>query len=202
MPRRLVAELGGGTALLTRKIQQFTVRSDFIDAKRKPLFSTFEEPVPFAARILNEAKVIPNFKLEHDRKLYRELGFTDRDYDDLVVFAEGLCKRRREPSHRDYLRVPPPTDPHASVDDPLCADLEGAFDHFADHIVRELMQGRSSLTAGEVVPGLAGIVGIAIDVTFFATSASVPSLLGSVTTGIAAIASKFSQVRRKLLREV
>jgi hypothetical protein len=108
-------------------------------------------------------------------QIYRNLGFSDQEYKDLLAWRNAWQAHELNPKQ--------------------------AFDAFSSEVVDELMAGRSSVKAEDIVPGIAGVLGIAYDVTYFAATGGdgVSVLVQSCTTGLAAIASKFSVVRRKLL---
>jgi hypothetical protein len=106
--------------------------------------------------------------------IYRdELGFSQREYDDLLAWKKAW-------------------DVHKF-------DADAAFETFSSSVVSELQAARYSVSAADIVPGVAGIVGIAIDVGFFGPTLAVPALVASCATGLAAIAAKFPEVRKKLI---
>jgi len=105
-------------------------------------------------------------------EIYRGLGFSDREYEDLLLWKKAWQKSE--------------------------FNLKGAFDAFTTEVVVDLQAGRYSIKIEDIVPGIAGIVGIALDIVFFAPTGAVPQLVSSCATGIAAIATKFPEVQRKL----
>lgn len=172
-PEELLTELGRHTGLLSNAIRQYTIRHNFVDQNDSFLFSTYEDPISFVALNAMENPSLISTPVDWEYDIYKELGFSEQEFRDLEVW-----KNSYEPKECDYV---------------------SAFDHFADYVVRELQKARCEINPGDIVPGIAGIIGIATDITFFVTSANVPALVSSCTTGLAAIAAKFPTVRKKLL---
>ena len=172
-PLNLLSDLGRHAALLALGIHQYTVRHDFVEPSGSIHHSEFEDIVAFAS---NEARNDPgllNVPVPHEYDLYQALGFSDQEYKDLLVWKKAWHGHE--------------------------VDMKGAFDIFSSEVVSELQAARYSIKTEDIVPGVAGVVGIALDVGFFAATAAVPALVSSCATGIAAIAAKFPEVRRKLL---
>jgi hypothetical protein len=179
-PLEITTEVGFHAARLSRAIQQFTARHDVVDVSGKILYSEYEEVMEFVG---NEVRREPD--LLHapisgphgndEYQLYRELGFSDQEYEDLLKFKESWQAHEFNPKE--------------------------AFDEFSSSVVADIMAGRDTIKAEDIVPGVAGVVGIAFNVTFFGATAGagISVLVASSCTGLAAIATKFSVVRRKLL---
>lgn len=174
-PLDLVSDLGRHAAVLAVAINQYTIRHDFDGPSGSFHHSEFEDIVAFASDEAHKNPSLLNVPVPHDYDLYRELGFSDQEYQDLLTFKKSW-------EGHEF-------------------DMKGAFDIFSSQVVRDLQAARYSIKAEDIAPGVAGIVGIALDVVFFAatTPVAVPALVSSCATGLAAIAAKFPEVRRKLL---
>jgi len=179
-PHDLVSKLGLHAGLLARSIQQYTIRHDFLEREDGPLHhSEYEGVMQFVEGSAREhpeyIHVLPAHAGGPDEyRMYRdELGFSEQEYRDLLVWKKALDVDQMNPA--------------------------GAFDVFSSGVIAELQAGRYSIAPADIVPGVAGIVGIAADVAFFNETLAVPALVASCTTGLAAIASKFEEVKRKLL---
>ena len=174
-PLALITELGKHASMLSCAISQYTVRHDFVAEGGNVHHSTYDRVITFAQQeaLMEPSLLFSREREEQEYELYRDLGFSDQEYKDLLEWKKFWQKN-------NY-------------------NLEAAFNEFAGYVVSELQAGRYSIKAEDIAPGVAGIVGIAVDVVFFATAAQVPALVTSCATGLAAIAAKFSEVRRKLL---
>ena len=64
--------------------------------------------------------------------------------------------------------------------------------------VAELQAARYSIKTADIMPNLAGLVDIALDVAFCVPAGAVPAFVSSYTAILAAIAVKFPEVRQKL----
>jgi hypothetical protein len=176
-PLAIITELGRHASLLSHAINQFTIRHDYLESTDKIHHSEHEGVVTFVdceARREPSVLITPvcNVKGKDEFEIYQDLGFSEREYKDLLLWEKAW-------QERDF-------------------DLKGAFDLFTTEVVSDLQGGRYSIKIEDIVPGMAGIVGIALDVVFFAPTAAVPPLVSSCATGIAAIAAKFPEVQRKL----
>lgn len=178
-PLALIGDLGRHTSVLANAIEMFTIRHDFVFESGQLHHSEYEGVMTFVAReiasdaSLLTAPVIHNTgKTEYE--IYREeLGFSEREYNDLLAWKEAW-----------------------NINE---LDIKSAFDTFSSYVVAELQAARYSIKVEDIAPGIAGVVGIALDVAFFASTPVIPALVSSCTTGIAAIAAKFPEIRRKLL---
>jgi len=176
-PLRQISELGRHASILARAIQQFTIRHDFVLESGDLHHSEYESVIPFVANeVSNDPSLLTvdalHFAGPSEYETYRDLGFSEREYKDLITW-----KKAWDVSNLDMVK---------------------AFEFFASDVVAELQVARYSIKVEDIVPGLAGLIGIALDVVFFAPTVAVPALVSSCTTGLAAIAAKFPEVRRKL----
>jgi hypothetical protein len=177
-PLALISELGRHASLVARGIQQFTIRHDVVLESGELHHSEYEGVMPFVAGEVIKDSSLLTVPVLHvaghsEYEIYRDLGFSEQEYKDLLTWKKAWDTNK--------------------------LDMESAFDTFSSHVVAELQAARFSIKVEDIVPGIAGVVGIAIDVAFFAPTATVPALVSSCATGLAAIAAKFPEVRRKLL---
>lgn len=177
-PLALISDLGRHASLLAKEIEMFTIRHDFVLESGQVHHSEYEGVMSFVTGKIKENPsllIAPVFHgpRQSEYQIYRELGFSEREYNDLLAWKKAW-----------------------DIDQ---LNIKDAFDTFSDYVVAELQAARCSIKTEDLVPGIAGIVGIAVDVAFFAPTAAIPPLVASCTTGIAAIAAKFPEVRRKLL---
>ncbi len=177
-PLKLITELGQHAYLLSHLISQYTIRHDYVDENDNLHHSEYEGVIAFVEHEVQKDPLLLTAPISHgaepdEHQLYRELGFSEQEYKDLVRLKEAWLQSN--------------------------LDMKGAFDLFTNEVVTQMMAGRYSIRIEDLVPGVAGLVGIAIDVTFFAPTAAVPPLVSSCATGLAAIAAKFPDVLRKLL---
>jgi len=171
-PERLLTELALHGQRLANAIRMVTIRHEYVDSVGKPLFNTYENPLVFVdSTIQQDPSLIQAFP-DSDRDLYKDLGFTDQEYDDLIAWKEGLKAGG--------------------------LSLQPAFDYFVDYVLRDLQAAKAEIKAEDVVPAIVGLVGIGVDVGAFLATANVPALVGSSVSGIGAIAIKFSTVKNKL----
>lgn len=173
-PLGLLSQLGEHSHRLACAVRQFTIRTDFIRPDGEVVYSSYQEPIEFVEDQVRGNTDLILTAVPHDDEIYRSLGFSERELEDLNHLKELMAKEK------------PP-------------NLQAAFDEFAGRIVRDLQKAKYDVTVEDVAFGVAGIVGIATDIVGFATSADIPQLVGSCGTGLAAIAAKFPAVRGKLL---
>jgi hypothetical protein len=177
-PLGLISELGRHASLLARAIQRFTIRHDFLLGPQGPLdHSEYDSVIRFIAGAVAENPSLLAFEVDHpigpsEYEIYKDLGFSEREYRDLLAWRKAC----------DVSKL----------------NLAKAFDFFTSDVLEELQAARYSIKAADIVPGLAGLLGIALDVAFFAPTGAVPPLVSSCVTGIAAIAAKFPEVNQKL----
>lgn len=176
-PLGLISELGRHASLLARAIQQFTIRHDFVLESGDLHHSEYESVIPFvASEVSNDPSLlavdVPHLAGPSEYEIYRDLGFSEREYKDLIVWKKAW--------------------------DVSNLNMVQAFDFFVSDVVAELQAARYSIKMADILPGLAGLVGIALDVAIFAPTGAVPALVSSCTTGLAAIAAKFPEVQQKL----
>lgn len=179
-PLAKITELAMYASRLSYAINHFTIRHDITDSNKRVLYSEYESVMAF---VNTEARNEPSLMttpvihpgIGDEYKLYREFGFSEQEFRDLLRWKNTW----------DINNV----------------DMKAAWDFFVSEIIHDLMNGQYTIKFEEIILGVAGVVGVAFDVIFFSASPepSVPMLVSSCTTGIAAIASKFSEVRRKLL---
>ncbi len=167
-----LAELGRELALLDASIRTYTIRHDYLHADDSVAFSTYEDPLAFIGAQIAGAPGLALTKVEHEEEIYRELGYTKQEFDDLMAWKEAL--------------------------DLNGLNVRAAYDHFVSHVLRDLQAAQYKISIRDIAPGVAGMVGIAANVTFFVASGSVPTLVSSCTTGLAAIAARFPDVRDRL----
>jgi hypothetical protein len=172
-PERILASLGQHTWILTNAIRLYTVRHEYVDENDNLVYSSFEDPIAFVDSELHGNPELLHHEERDEYDLYGEFGFTRQEYEDLKLWKRGLSEHY------------------------FC--LTDAFDHFANHVIRELQHARYEIELEDLVPGVGGILGIAIDVLFFVPTTNIPGLVSSCATGVLAIASKFPDVRAKLL---
>jgi hypothetical protein len=176
-PVAIITELGRHASLLAHAIEQFTIRHDCLELDHKVHHSAYESVMTFVDAEAHREPFLMTGPVYHanaqdEFEIYRELGFSDCEYNDLLLWKKAW-------QESDF-------------------NLKGAFDAFTTEVVSDLQAGRYSIKIEDLVPGMAGIVGIALDVVFFAPTSAVPQLVSSCTTGIAAIAAKFPEIQRKL----
>lgn len=176
-PVAIITELGRHASLLSHSIEQFTIRHDYLESNDEVHHSAYESVMTFVdaeahrdPSLMTAPVYHPNARDEFET--YRELGFSECEYNDLLLWKKAW-------QESDF-------------------NLKGAFDAFTTEIISDLKAGRYSIKIEDLVPGMAGIVGIGVDVVFFAPTAEVPQLVSSCVTGFAAIATKFPEVQRKL----
>lgn len=175
-PLQIITDLGRHAALLSRAIQQFTVRHDVVEVSGRTLYSEYEEIIDFVGEeVRREPELLSAPDSPHEYQIYRDLGFSEQEYNDLLIWKRAWQAHELDPKR--------------------------AFDAFSSDVVSELMAGRYSIKLEDIVPGVAGLVGIAFDITASTATGgiAVPVLVPSCCTGLAAIALKFPEVRRKLL---
>jgi hypothetical protein len=175
VPVNVMTELGYHATQLANCIRTLTIRHDYVDMDGKPLHSSYWNPLSYVDNAIREDPGILNHIIHDERELYMSLGFTSQEFD-------GLEAWRRE------LRY------HQSDE----FSVERAFNYFVDYVLRDLQAGNSLLRPNDIIPPVIGMVGIGIDVWSFLLTPVVPPLVGSVANGIGAIASKFTDVMRKL----
>jgi len=177
-PLTLISDLGHHTSLLAQAIEMFTIRHDFVLESGQLHHSEYEGVMTFVARKVASDSSLLTAPVLHgagktEYEIYRELGFSEREYNDLLAWKKAWNINK--------------------------LDIKSAFDTFSNYVVAELQAARYSIKVEDIAPGIAGVVGIALDVAFFASTPVIPALVSSCTTGIAAIAAKFPEIRRKLL---
>jgi hypothetical protein len=152
-PVAIITELGRHASLLAHAIEEFTIRHDYLESDDKVHHSAYESVMTFVDAEAHREPSLMTARVYHtsaqdEFEIYRELGFSDREYKDLLLWKKAWQES--------------------------AFNLKGAFDAFTTEVVSDLQAGRYSIKIEDLVPGLAGIVGIALDVVFFAPSAAVP----------------------------
>lgn len=171
VPIRLMTELGYHASLLADLIRMTCVRTEVSGVEE---YNSFQNPLEFVDYCIGFVP-IETIRPDRDRAMYvDELGFTPKEFKDLVVFRNGLFK-----------------DPHGS-------SIESAFDYFSDSILRDLRRGKSEVKPLDWLLPISGVLGIAADVWGFFLVPAPEQIVGSTTTGVAAIASKFGVLKEKL----
>jgi hypothetical protein len=172
-PNELIAELGRHAALLAHAISQFTLRCEATGPAGSTYY-TYEDVPTF---VTTQARLDPSSLLApvvhpdgaDEKILYREeLGFSEQEYKDLVQWKQSW--------------------------DANSFDMKAAFDEFASKVVSDLQAAKYSIKIEDVAPGVAGLVGIAVDVVSAVSTGVGIMLVSSCATGIAAIAAKFPDV--------
>lgn len=172
-PEKVLSDLGQHVWVLSNGIRTFTIWHGILDENKKLIYSIYQDPISFVDYELCKDPNLLEFEEQDEYDLYCELGFTKQEYEDLRIWKKGLAKH-------DF-------------------SFADAFDYFVNEVVRELQHARYKIKIKDIIPGIGGVVGIATDLVFFVPSGNVPALVSSCSTGILAIASKFSDVRAKLL---
>lgn len=179
-PLKLITQLGYHASQLSRLIQQFTVRHDAFLESGDFSYSNYENIINFVS---NTVVLEPSLRLtevihkgrESEEDIYRSLGFSKHEYEDLLRWKEAW-----QTSHLNMAK---------------------AFDFFVSDVVEDLQAGRYQGKLENAIYGTVGLIGIAVDVTTFASSGAVPMLVSSCTTGIAAICMHFPKIYEKIRSE-
>ena len=89
-PERILAELGRHTWGLTNTIRMYTIRHDYVDENENLVYSSYDDPIAFVDTELHENPELLDLDERDEYDLYRELGFTKQEYEDLKRWKKNL----------------------------------------------------------------------------------------------------------------
>ena len=170
-PNEILDNLSIHTYDLSKLMSEYTIRNDEYAVYEKGR-DKYETPIEF---VENELKDNPNYlytPVEWEWSIYQELGYTRRDFDDLIQWKNHLSANK--------------------------LDLEGAYQGFIDYIVDDIFEKRDNLALIKTMRGTSGMIGFSADVLMFQQFGLVPALVSSCITGISSMAIESDKIRNTL----